>query len=177
MNGSIPHMGYNEIVYMLSHMHRNCSMLEIGTGNSTPFFAKFVKKLTAIEHNLEWSNKVQEMLSENGSEDNVEFLHIEPNWPHSHPFKPAEPGQFENYVNRIKEMDNESFDIILVDGRDRVNCTKAAVHALKTGGKLFIHDYWNRRSKYGEVEEIKELKLLNLDMKADGFTLVAFEKI
>jgi hypothetical protein len=105
------------------------------------------------------------------------MIHIDPNWKQTHPFKPAEEGQFENYVNRIKQFENDSFDIILVDGRDRVNCTKAAVHSLKKGGKLFIHDYWNRRGKYQEVEQIPELSLINAEMNKENFTLVAFEKV
>ena len=173
----IPHMSANEIVYLLSFLSSQTEMLEIGTGNSTPFFAKFVKSLVGIEHNKEWIEEVKKMVAVHSKWTDTQFIHVAPNWPQNHPFNPAEPGQFENYVNRIKELPHEKFDVILVDGRDRVNCTKAAVHALRKGGVLFIHDYWNRRNKYGEVESIEALELLNLDMKdRKEFTLVAFRK-
>ena len=174
----IPHMSGSEISYLLSFLNNQVRMLEIGTGNSTPFFAKFVNSLVGIEHNKEWISEVEKMVAKHASWADTEFIHVAPNWPQDHPFNPAQPGQFADYVNRIKELPHENFDIVLVDGRDRVNCTKAAIHSLRKGGILFIHDYWNRRGKYGEVEKIENLQLLNLEMKdKEEFTLVAFRKI
>ena len=176
MNCPIPHMSYKEIVCMMTYLDTETEMLEIGTGNSTPLLAKHTKSLVAIEHNKEWAMKVREMLVEHAPNSKVEYIQVDPNWPHIHLFNPAQPGQFADYTQRIEQFEDERFDVILVDGRDRVNCAKAAFHALKSNGIMFVHDYWNRRSKYGEIENIEGLSLVNEGTGAEGFTLAVFRK-
>ena len=51
------------------------------------------------------------------------------------------------------------FDVIIVDGRDRVRATNALVQNLKEGGYLIIHDFWNR-PKYHSVLSLNDLELV-----------------
>ena len=41
-------------------------------------------------------------------------------------------------------------DVVLVDGRARPQAAYAAIRALKSGGRVLIHD-WNERDRYREV--------------------------
>lgn len=172
----LPYMTSDEIVDLVSYLSKETEMLEIGGGHSTIFLSKLVKKLITIEHNLEWSKTIED----NIQNPNFDWtLHvIEPNWPQTHPFQPAEHGQFENYVNFISTLDDNQFDVILVDGRDRVRCSLQSVSKLKKNGVLLIHDFWNRE-KYHTLLKNKELELIidsNSYGKIQNNTLVAFRK-
>jgi len=152
-----PYMNDTEIVHLLKYIDRNTRMLEIGGGSSTIFFSKFVSRLVTVEHNKEWGTKVWNLL---GKRRNNFTIHIaEPDFPQQHPFQPAKPGQFDRYINHIKNLD-ETFDVILIDGRDRVRSVHASLDKLKKGGYLIIHDFWNR-SKYHSVLNIDSITLIN----------------
>jgi predicted O-methyltransferase YrrM len=151
-------------------------MLEIGGGNSTLFFSKIVKRLVTIEHNKEWSDKISNDIK-SISKCDWSIHVVEPSFPQSHPFQPSEPGQFDNYINFISNLEKDQFDVILIDGRDRVRCTIASIPLLKKGGILLIHDFWNR-PKYHSVLQLSELELIkdtNSYINSEN-TLAAFKK-
>jgi predicted O-methyltransferase YrrM len=153
---SIPYMNEIEIVHMMKYIDRNVELLEIGGGGSTMFFSKFVKKITTIEHNKSYSEMLFSALHK--YRKNWELHLVEPNFPQQHPFQPAQSGQFDNYIKSIQEIDGK-FDVILIDGRDRVRSVNASVDKLKTNGYMIIHDFWNR-PKYHSVLNHPKLKLI-----------------
>ena len=153
----IPYMNETEIVHLMKYINRNTRMLEVGGGTSTIFFSKFVKRLVTVEHNKKWGNEILSTLQRTRRGNWT--LHIaEPNFPQQHPFQPAQPGQFDRYINHLKSLE-ETFDVILIDGRDRVRSVEATVDKLKTGGYMIIHDFWNRK-KYHSVLNLPQLKLI-----------------
>ncbi len=172
----LPYMNSEEISDLITYIDKDTEMLEIGGGNSTLFFSKIVKRLVTIEHNKEWGDKISNDMKV-VSKCDWKIHVIEPSFPQSHPFQPAEPGQFDNYVNFISNLEKEQFDVVLVDGRDRVRCTLASIPLLKKGGILIIHDFWNR-PKYHSVLHISELELIKDDNSYENSenTLVAFRK-
>lgn len=152
-----PYMNDEEIFHMMKYIHRDVKMLEIGGGGSTVFLSKFVKRLVTVEHNKEWSSELWNLL---GKRRRNWSIHIaEPNFPQQHPFQPAQPGQFDRYIDHISKID-EMFDVILIDGRDRVRSVHASLDKLNKNGHMIIHDFWNR-PKYHSVLNIPELKLVN----------------
>ncbi len=169
-------MNAKEISDLITYLHRDCVMLEVGGGNSTLFFSRIVKRLVTIEHNKEWSDRLSNEMKSFAKCD-WEIHTIEPEIPQSHPFEPAQPGQFDNYVNFISNLEKEQFDVILIDGRDRVRCTIASIPLLKRGGILILHDFWNR-PKYHSILNFKELELIKDDNSFENLenTLVAFRK-
>jgi predicted O-methyltransferase YrrM len=171
----IPYMNSNEIVDLTTYLHRDCEMLEIGGGNSTLFFSKIVKRLVTIEHNKEWSDKISNDMKLSKCDWKIHV--VEPNFPQIHPFQPADTGQFDDYVNFISNLEKEQFDVILIDGRDRVRCTIASIPLLKKDGILLIHDFWNR-PKYHSVLKLPELELIidNNSYVNSENTLVALRK-
>lgn len=151
-----PYMTDEEILHMMKYIDRNVKMLEIGGGGSTVFLSKFVKHLVTVEHNKTWAGELWSLL---GKRRRNWSIHIaEPNFPQQHPFQPAQPGQFDRYINHISKID-ETFDVILIDGRDRVRSVYASLDKLKTNGYMIIHDFWNR-PKYHSVLNIPQLKLI-----------------
>jgi hypothetical protein len=175
-NRYLPYMNSEEISDLITYIDKDSEVLEIGCGNSTLFFSKIVKRLVSIEHTKEWGDKISndmKLISKCDWSIHV----VEPNFPQSHPFQPAEPGQFDEYVNFISNLEKNQFDVILVDGRDRVRCTTSSIPLLKKGGVLIIHDFWNR-PKYHSVLQLPELELIKDDNSFENTenTLVAFRK-
>jgi predicted O-methyltransferase YrrM len=78
----------------------------------------------------------------------------------------------------LTSLDDDQFDIILIDGRDRVKCVNTSLTKLKSGGILLVHDFWNR-PKYHSILNNIDLELI-LDSNSYGKnpnnTLVAFRK-
>jgi predicted O-methyltransferase YrrM len=100
-------------------------MLEFGSGRSTLWFARHVNTLVSVEHNPLWYERVEALLKEQQLK-NVTYLKK------SIEGSPAEyalvPGQFED----------NSLDVILVDGRLRDECANASLSKLKPGGLLVL---------------------------------------
>jgi predicted O-methyltransferase YrrM len=171
-------MNNEEIVDLVTYINRDTEMLEIGGGNSTIFLSKIVKKLVTIEHDENWSRTIKSEMEKSNFSSNWELHVVKPNWNQLHPFSPAEEGQFINYTNFILSLPDEQFDVILVDGRDRVQCVKNSISKLKKNGVLLIHDFWNRE-KYHSILDLNELDLIvdtNSYVNPSSNTLASFKK-
>lgn len=174
----LPFMSETEIIDLVSYIDRNTVMLEIGGGQSTYFLSKYVKRLTTVEHNKEWASNIEDMMRNSKADWNLHL--VEPNFPQSYPFEPAQPGQFDNYVKLISNL-NDIYDVILVDGRDRVRVAKSCLGLLKKGGVLLVHDFWVR-PKYFELLNTEGLELIedtnsHKDVQESKNSLVAFRRI
>ncbi len=175
-NTNIPYMNPEEIVDLVCYLTKQTVMLEIGGGKSSIFLSRIVKELVTVEHDRGWANEI----SNSPDLDLTAWkLHVvEPNWPQSHCFQPAEPGQFDGYVNFISTLEDNKFNVVLIDGRDRVRSTLASLPKIKNGGIVIIHDFWNR-PKYHSLLNNPQLELIedkNSFGKIPSNTLVAFRK-
>jgi predicted O-methyltransferase YrrM len=175
-NDFIPYMNDTEIVHLMRYIDKEKNVLEIGGGHSTVFLSKLVKRITTIEHNVEWGSKLYTILKE--LELPADIRIIPPNFPQNHPFEPAKDGQFDNYIEYIKKFD-DLYDIVIVDGRDRVRCVEASIKNLKNDGILIVHDFWNR-TKYHSILNNPQLELIREDnsypSKEIRDTIVVFRK-
>jgi tRNA A58 N-methylase Trm61 len=104
-------------------------VFEYGSGSSTLWWAKRVFRVVSFEHDHAWYNKLLKLIPEN-----VEYVYCEmtPN------------GDYSRGVKKYSNM----FDIIVIDGRDRVNCAKNSLGALKEDGVIIWDN--SERSKYAE---------------------------
>lgn len=100
--------------------------VEFGSGRSTIWFAARVAKLISVEHDREWSVRVQQMLSTNGLESKVSYRF-------------ADPSNLEtSYLAVFSDLADSSTDFFLIDGIFRDKCAIAAVPKLKPGGLLIV---------------------------------------
>ena len=135
------------------------NVLEWGSGGSTAFYSQFVKSWNSIEHDEQWAKKVEIYRKEHLQ--NV-VLHTVPvhSWS-NHPVYGVDgfSKDFYKYINLPKAW-HRKFDVILVDGRARVDCALSVLknNLLAAGGVVIIHD-WERLSykpvllKYNLIEE------------------------
>lgn len=116
----IPWATYSYIAFIRTFLTKEMTLFEYGSGNSTLFYAKLTKKVYGVENNLEWYRKVT-----TGCPANVSLvLHDKEDHQYICP----------------KLLQTNRFDVIIVDGRRRVECIKASLPYLKDTGILILDD-------------------------------------
>jgi hypothetical protein len=143
-NNPIPWFTYSFLHFIQNRLNSEMSIFEYGSGNSTIWFSSKVKKIKSVENDLEWFNKVSAKLPVN-----CEIV-----------FRPLDGT--DTYSKSVNES-KEKFDIIIIDGRDRVKSTKASIEALNTNGIIIFDN--------SQVEEYREALdyLEGLDFKRIDF--------
>jgi hypothetical protein len=120
-NGNpIPWITYPAIEFLETRLNKSMDVSEYGCGNSTLWLAERVKSVLSIEHDKNWFDKVN-----NIKPNNVKLI-----------LKELNNG---DYSKEILNYHN-NFDIILIDGRDRVRCVKNSINALKVNGVIVCDD-------------------------------------
>lgn len=120
----IPWITYSSFSFIQAKLIENTrklKILEFGSGSSTLFFSKGGHKILSIEHDLNWFNK---MISQTESFPETTIKMIELHY----------GGEYSN------PNVHEYFDIILVDGRDRVNCVYNSLKKLNANGIMILDD-------------------------------------
>ncbi|WP_035105627.1 methyltransferase domain containing protein [Desulfohalovibrio reitneri] len=142
-----PWLNSGAVRMLREHLTPGSNVFEWGGGRSTLFFARRVDRVTTLEHKAKWNLKLTRWLAREGI-DNVDLRFIEPNTPYAEPDSrpPAWDEQdlcfrkpeFAAYADSVLEFPEESFDMILVDGRARVACAANARERVKPGGLLVL---------------------------------------
>lgn len=103
------------------------NIFEYGSGNSTLYYSRFVNKVVSLEHDRSWYVKVANRMPEN-----VELFYCEM----------TEGGRYSKFSSEC----SEKFDLIIVDGRDRVNSMVSCLDSLTEGGVVVLDD--SERCRY-----------------------------
>lgn len=113
-----------EAVRMLEQLLRPDDVgIEYGSGRSTLWFAKRLKRIVSVEHHQGWFEKVEAMIAEQGA-SNAKVVLRTP----------------EEFAGVISEFEPGTLGFVLVDGQRRDECAMAATQHLKPGGLLVIDD-------------------------------------
>lgn len=127
-------------------------LFEWGTGRSTVWFAARVGEMIAIEHDLGWFERTSAELAASALY-NVDYRLCVPSTPTStydgSPESTLSKPEFANYVSQIDEYPDGYFDVIAIDGRERVGCAQHAVPKVAPNGCIILDD--TRRARYGPV--------------------------
>jgi len=145
-----PWVTFGAFRWLEQHLRADMSVFEYGSGGSTVYFAKHVRRVVSVEHNGDWYERVSQRLAECGA-THCEYRLIRPE-PIEYP-----PGytsdasayrglSFFNYVKAIDEYADDRFDLIVVDGRSRCACVRHAIARVKAGGYLILDN--SDRSRY-----------------------------
>lgn len=126
----LPWVTYSFIDFIKTRLNKELSIFEYGSGNSTLFYASKVKRVVSVEHDEAWYQKI---VQEKAPNSEIIFTHLE---------KGGE------YSQKAKLL-GDQFDVIIVDGRDRVNCCKYSIDALSSNGVLVLDD--SEREIYEEA--------------------------
>ncbi|HUB66273.1 MAG TPA: hypothetical protein VL981_02155 [Candidatus Methylacidiphilales bacterium] len=141
-------MSQGAVHFLDSFIRKEDVGIEFGSGRSTVWFGKRVKRLISIEHDGNWASKVKETIRESGL-TNVEHHHIPLDHPEDEPHRQIyDP--LPNYVGVINRYADLFFDFVIVDGHYRQACIAAAVPKLKLSGILILdNSNWLTRKEWG----------------------------
>ena len=128
-NEPLPWVTYSFIYFISERLNNNMDVFEYGSGNSTLWYAQKVCSVTSVEHDKKWFEKVQNAMPENAIVHYEELVY---------------GGDYSKFSNQV----DKQFDIIVVDGRDRVNCLKESIDGLKKEGIVILDD--SERKEYLE---------------------------
>lgn len=127
---SLPWYTYPIIQFLEERIEPNMDVFEFGPGRSTLYYSSRVNSVTSVEHDSEWFDKLVRL----NLPKNVNLIYQEL--------------EYDGEYCRMANESGQKFDIIAVDGRDRVNCMKNAVDALKDDGVIIVDNA--HRKEYEE---------------------------
>lgn len=113
----IPWYTYPAIEYLKSFDFKSCDVFEFGSGNSSLYWAKRARSVVSVEDNKEWFKIVNNRKSINQSVI----------------YGPDEM----SYVKALAD-ENKLFEIVVIDGNWRMQCTLAAIRHLKPDGMIVL---------------------------------------
>ena len=123
----LPWLTYSFIDFIKNRLDKEMNIFEFGSGNSTLFFSKKVKSVTAVEHNRKWFSMIKPK-----APSNVKII-----------FRELKIGG--EYSNSIND-ENINYDIIIIDGEDRENCIYNSLKKLQDNGVFILDD--SERKEY-----------------------------
>lgn len=127
----IPWWSYSFNDFFIPKLNKHLEIFEYGSGNSTLFLSKKVKDIISIEHNKEWFNQLKHNVPKNVT---LKFQKLDK--------------YGESYSKSILK-EKKLFDVIIIDGRDRVNCIYNSIYKLKENGIIILDDSQRENYKKG----------------------------
>ena len=141
----IPWITYSAIAFLENRVSPTHRVFEFGAGMSTLWWAGRCHSVHSVEHDHAWVAQLQSLLPTNAKVKHQDLEYA---------------GQY----CRSATAQATPFDIILVDGRDRVNCAIFSINALSDKGVIVWDDTNRQRYQPG-------LRYL----EAKGFKRIDFE--
>ncbi|CAG4991445.1 hypothetical protein DYBT9275_00755 [Dyadobacter sp. CECT 9275] len=139
----LPWYTYSFIFFLEPRIKPHFEVFEYGSGNSTRWYGARVRRITAVEHDAQWIQIIRPQLPAN-----AEVLSRELG---------------ESYIQAPKEK-GARYQIIVVDGRNRVRCTEFASEYLTNDGVLILDN--SERAFYQRAKDL---------MKERGFKRLDFQ--
>lgn len=129
----LPLMTFGMIRLLEARLTSQMRVFEYGSGNSTLFFAARTSQVTSVEHDPRWIRELRRILPTNADliERSID-----------------EEGA---YCRAIHQLEGD-FDLVLVDGRDRLNCLREALTRVGTSGVIVLDD--SERERYAPCLEM-----------------------
>ena len=154
-NNEIPWLTYSAIRFLTDRIAEHFSVFEYGSGHSTIWFSKKSSRIVSTEHDLTWFNSMKEKFSDY---PNITYHY--------------RSTDTDEYVNEIMQYTDE-FDIIIIDGRERVKCALNSLKALKKSG-VIIWDNSDRATYHEGYEFLLNNGFRRLDFWGLG-PMMTFE--
>ena len=142
----LPWYTYPAIAYLESFNFKNCNVFEFGSGNSSFWWAKKARHVISIEDNLDWFKIVDKKKKKNQL-----IIH---------------QSDKVGYVNAIK-VQKKLFEIIVIDGNWRLDCTKMAIRHLKNHGVIIL-DNSDRKQELTCGKILRENGFFQIDFSGFG---------
>lgn len=141
----VPWYTYSMIALLKERLRKDMKVFEFGSGYSTLFYVKRVRSVISVEHDYDWYHKIA---AEKPANADIQYVELE----------------YGGAYSKTIQHYHEEFDVICIDGRDRCNCARNCVPALKQDGVIIFDD--TDREQYKEAYQyLKESGFKRLDFK------------
>ena len=166
----VPWITFDSASFLRSTVREGMDVFEWGMGGSTAFLLDIGVNLTSVEHNPEWYEKSLRDIGKSSSW-NPNLIEPEQTGTVGDPINWSEYGtsdvvnqnaRFKNYASKITAFDDESFDLILVDGRSRPACFHHALSKVRVGGHV-LWDNTDRKTYQKEMNAVDPAAFKMLD--------------
>jgi hypothetical protein len=122
----IPWYSYPAIAFLAERVRPDMRVFEFGTGFSTLWWAEHASCITSVEHDERWAKEMGERSPDNA---HIAYVELERNGA---------------YCRSAATSEERPFHVVVIDGRDRVNCARNCLSALRDDG-VIIWDNTDRR--------------------------------
>ncbi|MBZ0115123.1 MAG: FkbM family methyltransferase [Thermoanaerobaculia bacterium] len=126
----VPWMNYSVVLFLEERLTPDLTLFEYGSGYSTFFYADRVRSVVSVEYDKKWFDLITSKAPKNAS------------------LMLKEKDVDGDYC-RVIGTTHDSYDVVVVDGRDRVNCVKQSIPALSDRGVILLDD--SKRPRYEEA--------------------------
>jgi precorrin-6B methylase 2 len=126
----LPWMTYPAIEFIRKRVKPDMSVFEYGSGGSTIWWANQVREVISVEHDRAWFEKVAKNVGSRATVYQIDLVY---------------GGEYSRAIQKFQNR----FDVVVVDGRDRVNCVKNCLPALKPSGVVILDN--SERPEYSEA--------------------------
>ena len=117
----IPWFTYPAFEFIKKRLSPDMTVFEYGCGAGTLWWSNYVKEVVACEHDFDWYKKISTIIHGNVKIHYVELVY---------------GGEYSKTISKYRD----TFDIVIIDGRDRVNCAINCLPALKENGVIIFDD-------------------------------------
>jgi hypothetical protein len=145
---AIPFIALNAFRFLKKRLPANARVFEWSSGMSTLWYERNCAEVHAVEDDADWF-KVISSRTKRARVYNLE-------------------GQ--DYVNKIREFPVGYFDLISIDGSDRLACFEVAQEYLRPGGMLLVDNTDKDRASKGDLYQIDCRLAENAQYKVYRFT-------
>jgi hypothetical protein len=128
----LPWFTYSFLDAFSDRIPSDIRVFEYGSGMSTGWWAARVREVVSVEHHLQWYERIRSELPENAT---VVYRNLED----------------QAYTRAILEQEGD-FDLIIIDGRERVACTYTALQKITPSGVIIFDN--SERDKYKPAMEL-----------------------
>ncbi len=129
----LPWMNFSVIELLNERLNSTLNLFEFGSGYSTHFYAKRVKSVTSVEYDQQWYEEI-----DHAKPSNVDLIY-------------QTYDDSGDYCSTIAKR-GKAYDVVVIDGRDRVNCFKQCLSNLSSRGVIILDD--SQRERYSDVFRI-----------------------
>ena len=137
----VPWWPYDAVTWMAGHLPAGARVFEYGGGGSTLWLEDHGASVTCAEHHEAWYQQLGLAVQPSTR------LMYRASAPTGTIGSEVEPGFLDSYVDAICDEPDASLDLVIVDGRARVECVRRAMPKIKPGGLLLLDD--TGRPRYG----------------------------
>lgn len=129
----VPWMNFGFQSFLHERLHKNLNVFEYGSGYSTVFYARRVGTVMSVEYDETWYETIQDLVPENAM---ILFMAADADGA---------------YCRSIQSAGRQ-YEVVIIDGRDRINCIRQSLECLTANGVIVLDD--SNREKYRQGIEI-----------------------